>query len=147
MTTKHDAPSKTNEGEKADKISSAHDIRSVLQAGTAVMTSSLSNEDLEVIRYVIRQFTTTEVTPTGSSSASTVDRNGSSVFASEQNKGLAEFVRSLMATRGAIGEREVAKLIEAGYPERQIVDVSLAAALTVFIDVLDSIGYLGEAPR
>jgi uncharacterized peroxidase-related enzyme len=65
-------------------------------------------------------------------------RNGQSTGDAKRDA-LAHFVRTLASTSGTIGEQEFAAIKAAGYTDRQLVEISLAIAVTTFTNVFNRI--------
>src|SRR5258708_27554565 len=54
---------------------------------------------------------------------------------------LAAFARSLVTTSGTLTDAQVAAIRAAGYSDQQLVEISLAVALTIFTNVFNRINY------
>jgi len=146
VATDHDDPSIPEAGEIQDWGFSP-EVKSVLANGDrALKAGALRDGDLKVIRTVVRKFA-------GGSDGKSVPSNSpfdcevgfpTDVHAPEQpvvsrHQALAEFVHTMMVTKGAISEPAVGKIIAAGVSETELVDISLAVALTVFTDIVAKI--------
>ena len=123
-------------------------LKAVLQADGVLAAGSLSKQDQETIKLVVSEVAGCDYCVAAHSllgklaglkpDALRQIRTGQSTGDAKRDA-LAHFVRTLAQTSGTIGEAEVQAIRAVGYTDAQLVDISLAIALTVFTNVFNRI--------
>ena len=123
-------------------------LKVVLQADGVLAAGSLSKQDQETIKLVVSEVAGCDYCVAAHSllgklaglkpDALRQIRTGQPTGDAKRDA-LARFVRTLAQTSGTIGEAEVQAIRAAGYTDAQLVDLSLAIALTVFTNVFNRI--------
>ncbi|HVJ53495.1 MAG TPA: carboxymuconolactone decarboxylase family protein [Aliidongia sp.] len=123
-------------------------LKAVLQAEAALAAGSLSKQDQETIKLIVSEVTGCDYCATahaflGNLAGLKPDalrqlRTGEPT-GDPKRDALARFVRILAQTSGTISGGEFQTIRSAGYTDAQLVDISLAIALTVFTNVFNRI--------
>lgn len=123
-------------------------LNAVLDAEHALASSSLGKQDLETIKLLVSEQTGCDYCVAahvmlgkmaGLSPEVLKQIRGGQPTGNAKRDGLIRFVRNLQATRGTIGESEVAAIRAAGYTDRQLAEISLAIAMTIFTNTFNRI--------
>ncbi|SDR03601.1 uncharacterized peroxidase-related enzyme [Rhizobiales bacterium GAS113] len=123
-------------------------LKAVLQAEGVLAAGSLSKQDQETIKLVVSEVAGCDYCVAAHSllgklaglkpDALRQIRTGEPTGDAKRNA-LARFVRTLTQNSGTISEAEFQAIRAAGYTDAQLVDISLAIALTVFTNVFNRI--------
>jgi len=123
-------------------------LKVVLAADGVLAAGSLSKQDQETIKLVVSEvagcdYCVAAHTMLGKLTGLKPDtlrqiRTGEPTGDAKRDA-LAHFTRKLVRTRGTIGADEFQAIKAAGYTDAQLVDISLAIALTVFTNVFNRI--------
>jgi len=123
-------------------------LKAVLAADGVLAAGSLSKQDQETIKLVVSEvagcdYCVAAHTMLGKLTGLKPDalrqiRTGEPTGDAKRDE-LARFVRRLVRTRGTISAVEFQSIKAAGYTDTQLVDISLAIALTVFTNVFNRI--------
>ncbi len=123
-------------------------LKAVLQADGVLATGSLSKQDQETIKLVVSEvagcdYCVAAHTLLGKLTGLKPDtlrqiRTGAPTGDAKRDA-LVHFVSKLVRTSGTVGGAEFAAIRAAGYTDAQLVDISLAIALTVFTNVFNRI--------
>jgi uncharacterized peroxidase-related enzyme len=123
-------------------------LKAVLQADGVLAAGSLSKQDQETIKLVVSAVAGCDYCVAAHSllgklaglkpDALRQIRTGEPTGDAKRDA-LARFVRMLTQTSGTISEAEFQAIRAAGYTDAQLVDISLAIALTVFTNVFNRI--------
>jgi uncharacterized peroxidase-related enzyme len=123
-------------------------LKAVLDADGVLAAGSLSKEDQETIKLVVSKVAGCDYCIAAHSLLGKMAglspavlkalRNGEPTGDSRRDT-LARFVRKIVQTSGTISDGEFAAIRDAGYTDAQIVDISLAIAVTVFTNVFNRI--------
>ncbi|HEY4077914.1 MAG TPA: carboxymuconolactone decarboxylase family protein [Rhizomicrobium sp.] len=123
-------------------------LKAILQADGVLAAGSLSKQDQETIKLVISQaagcdYCVAAHSLLGKLTGLTPEvlrhiRVGQPTGDSKRDA-LVRFVRNLAQTSGTINDEELAAIRAAGYSDAQLVDISLAIAVTVFTNVFNRI--------
>ena len=123
-------------------------LKAVLQADSVLAAGSLSKQDQETIKLVVSAVAGCDYCVAAHSllgklaglkpDALRQIRAGEPTGDAKRDA-LARFVRTLTQTSGTISEAEFRAIRAAGYTDAQLVDISLAIALTVFTNVFNRI--------
>lgn len=123
-------------------------LKAVLQADGVLAAGSLSKQDQETIKLVVSAVAGCDYCVAAHSllgklaglkpDALRQIRTGEPTSDAKRDA-LARFVRMLTQTSGTISEAEFQAIRAAGYTDAQLVDISLAIALTVFTNVFNRI--------
>lgn len=123
-------------------------LKAILQADAVLAAGSLSKQDQEAIKLTVSQVAGCDYCVAAHSllgkmaglppEALKQIRIGQATGDSRRDA-LIRFVRRLTRTSGTISDEEFQLIKEAGYTDKQIVDISLAIALTVFTNVFNRI--------
>jgi uncharacterized peroxidase-related enzyme len=123
-------------------------LKAVLNADGVLAAGSLSKQDQETIKLVVSEAAGCDYCVAAHSMlGKMVGLSQESLAALRNNKPtgdgkrdvLAQFVRKIVQTSGTLHEDEFAAIKAAGYTDEQIVDISLAIAVTVFTNVFNRI--------
>jgi uncharacterized peroxidase-related enzyme len=123
-------------------------LKAVLQADGVLAAGSLSKQDQETIKLVVSEVAGCDYCVAAHSLLGKIAglkpdvlrliRSGQPTGDAKRDA-LASFVRTLTQTSGTISEAEVQAIRAAGYTDAQLVDISLAIALTAFTNVFNRI--------
>jgi uncharacterized peroxidase-related enzyme len=123
-------------------------LKAVLQADGALAAGTLSKQDQETIKLVVSEVAGCDYCVAAHSLLGKMTglkpevlkqiRAGESTGDAKRDA-LVRFVRNLQQTSGTIGEAEFLAIKAAGYTDEQLVDISLAIAVTVFTNVFNRI--------
>jgi uncharacterized peroxidase-related enzyme len=123
-------------------------LKAVLNADSVLANGSLSKQDQETIKLIVSQETGCDYcvaahTLLGKMTGLKADvlkqiRLGDPTGDGKRDA-LAKFVRSLVKTAGTVTDEEFQAIKAAGYTDAQMVDISLAIALTIFTNVFNRI--------
>jgi uncharacterized peroxidase-related enzyme len=123
-------------------------LTAVLAADATLATGSLSKKDQEAIKLVVSQIAgcdycvaahTTLGKMAGLAPATMKQVRTFETTGDTKRDALLRFVRLLQQTTGTIPASELAAVKEAGYTDQQLVDISLAIAVTVFTNTFNRI--------
>ena len=123
-------------------------LKAVLQADGVLAAGSLSKQDQETVKLVVSEVAGCDYCVaahsllgklTGLKPDALRQLRAGQPTGDARRDALAQFVRTLTRTSGTIGEAEVQAIRAAGYTDAQLVDISLAIALTVFTNVFNRI--------
>ncbi|MEI9983460.1 MAG: carboxymuconolactone decarboxylase family protein [Aliidongia sp.] len=123
-------------------------LKAVLQADGVLAAGSLSKQDQETVKLVVSEIAGCDYCVAAHSLLGKFAglkpdtlrqiRSGQPTGDAKRDA-LVCFVRRLAQTSGTISEAEVQAIRAAGYTDAQLVDISLAIALTVFTNVFNRI--------
>jgi uncharacterized peroxidase-related enzyme len=123
-------------------------LKAVLDADGALAVGSLSRQDQETIKLVVSEVAGCDYCVAAHSLLGKMTglkpealkqiREGVPTGDAKRDA-LVHFVRNLQQTSGTISEAEVSAIKAAGYTDAQLVDISLAIAVTVFTNVFNRI--------
>lgn len=123
-------------------------LDAVLRIDEVVAQSEISDSDLETIRLVVSEWSGCRYCIAAHSLKArfyglsheiiSSIREGSST-GDLRRDALIEFVRNIVSSKGALNSHDVELIIGAGYSERQIVEISLAIASTMFTSTVNRI--------
>ena len=123
-------------------------LNAVLQADDVLVNGSVNKQDLEIIKLVVSAEAGCDYCVAAHSLIGKMTglkpellkriRHGEPT-GDQQRDALVHFVRTLATTSGTISAQEFAAIKHAGYTDEQLVDISLAMALTVFTNVFNRI--------
>jgi uncharacterized peroxidase-related enzyme len=123
-------------------------LQAVLNADAALAAGSLSRQEQEAIKLVVSvaagcDYCVAAHSLLGKMAGLPQDvlnqlRDGASTGDAKRDA-LTRFVRMLARTRGTIEEAEFTAIKHAGYTDTQLVDISLAIAITTFANVFNRI--------
>jgi uncharacterized peroxidase-related enzyme len=123
-------------------------LKAILHADGVLAAGSLTKQDQETIKLVVSEvagcdYCVAAHTLLGKLTGLKPDvlrqiRTGEPTGDAKRDA-LAHFVRTLARTSGTIGDKEFQAIRAAGYTDAQLVDISLAIALTVFTNVFNRI--------
>jgi uncharacterized peroxidase-related enzyme len=123
-------------------------LKAILQADGVLAAGSLSKQDQETIKLAVSQVAGCDYCVaahsllgkmTGLSPDALKQIRAGQPTGDAKRDALARFVRTLAGTSGTISEQEFAAIKAAGYSDAQLVDISLAIAVTVFTNVFNRI--------
>ncbi|AMB88113.1 alkylhydroperoxidase [Pseudomonas agarici] len=123
-------------------------LDAVLRIDEVVAKSDISDADLEIIRLVVSEWTgcryciaahSLKAHFFGLSHEITSNIREGSSTGDFRRDALVEFVRTIFSSKGALNSQSVESIIAAGYSERQIIEMSLAIASTIFISTVNRI--------
>lgn len=123
-------------------------LKAVLQADGVLATGSLSKQDQETIKLIVSEdagcdYCVAAHSLLGKLTGLTPDTlkqiRAGSTTGDARRDALVRFIRLLTKTSGTIDEAEVDAIKAAGYSDAQLVDISLAIAVTVFTNVFNRI--------
>jgi uncharacterized peroxidase-related enzyme len=123
-------------------------LQAVLNADAVLAASSLTKQDQEIIKLVVSAVAGCEYCVAAHSLLGKMAGLPPDVLKSlrdaqptgdEKRDALARFVTVLTKTRGTIPEAEFTAIKRAGYTDAQLVEISLAIAVTVFTNVFNRI--------
>lgn len=123
-------------------------LAAILQADAALASSSLSKQDQETIKLVVSGVAGCDYCVAAHSllgklagikpDALKAIRAGAPTGDARRDA-LAHFVRHLASTSGTISQEEFSAIKAAGFTDRQLVEISLAIAVTTFTNVFNRI--------
>jgi uncharacterized peroxidase-related enzyme len=123
-------------------------LKAVLQADGVLAAGSLSKQEQETVKLIVSEVAGCDYCVAAHSllgklaglkpDALRQIRSGQPTGDAKRDA-LVRFVRTLAQTSGTIGETELQAIRVAGYTDAQLVDISLAIALTVFTNVFTRI--------
>ena len=123
-------------------------LKAVLQADGVLAAGSLSKQDQETIKLIVSEIAGCDYCVAAHSMLGKLTglkpetlkqiRTGSPTGDAKRDA-LIRFIRILIKTSGTISEAEFAAIKAAGYSDAQLVDISLAIAVTVFTNVFNRI--------
>lgn len=123
-------------------------LKAVLQADGVLAASSLSKQDQETIKLLVSEVAGCDYCVAAHSLLGKMTglkpevlkqiRDGQATGDLKRDA-LVRFVRDLQQTSGTISEAEFSAIKAAGYTDAQLVDISLAIAVTVFTNVFNRI--------
>ena len=123
-------------------------LKAVLNADGVLAAGSLSKQDQETIKLVVSEAAGCDYCVAAHSLLGKMAGLPPEVLAALRNNKptgddkrdvLVQFVRKIVQTSGTLREEEFAAIKAAGYTDAQIVDISLAIAVTVFTNVFNRI--------
>jgi uncharacterized peroxidase-related enzyme len=123
-------------------------LQAVLNADGALAHGTLSKQDQETIKLVVSAVAGCDYCVAAHSVLGKMTGLRPDVLAQLRSGGatgdakrdaLVSFVRMLTNTSGTISDEEFAAIKDAGYTDAQLVDISLAIALTVFTNVFNRV--------
>lgn len=123
-------------------------LKTILQADGVLAVSSLSKQDQETIKLAVSEVAGCDYCVAAHSLLGKLAglapdvlkhiRSGQPTGDAKRDA-LVRFVRNLAQTSGTISDEEFAAIRAAGYTDAQLVDISLAIAVTVFTNVFNRI--------
>jgi len=123
-------------------------LKAILQADGVLAAGSLSRKDLETIKLIVSEvagcdYCVAAHSMLGKMAGLAPDalkqiRAGQPTGEARRDA-LADFVRNLVWTSGTISDAEFSAIRAAGYTDAQLVDISLAIAVTAFTNVFNRI--------
>ena len=123
-------------------------LRTMLAADTVLSTGTLTKRDQETIKLVISNIAGSDYCGAAHNLLGTFAglkpealqqiREGKPTGDAKRDA-LVRFVRTLARKRGTVSEDDFVTIKEAGYTDAQLVDISLAFAITVFTNVFNRI--------
>lgn len=123
-------------------------LKAVLQADGALAAGSLSKQDQETIKLVVSKVAGCDYCVAAHSLLGKLTGLSQDVLKAirdgvatgdAKRDALIRFVTKIVRTSGTIKEEEFAAIKAAGYTDSQLVDISLAIAVTVFTNVFNRI--------
>ncbi|WP_423197104.1 MULTISPECIES: carboxymuconolactone decarboxylase family protein [unclassified Cupriavidus] len=123
-------------------------LQAVLAADGVLAGGSLSKQDQETIKLIVSEVAGCDYCVaahsllgklTGLKPDTLVDLRAGRGTGDAKRDALASFVRTLASTSGTVPVAQFEAIKAAGYSDRQLVDISLAIALTVFTNVFNRI--------
>jgi len=123
-------------------------LKAVLQADGVLATGSLTKQDQETIKLAVSEIAGCDYCVaahsllgklTGLKPDTLRQIRAGQPTGDAKRDALVHFVRRLIRTSGTISETEFEAIRAAGYSDAQLVDISLAIALTVFTNVFNRI--------
>lgn len=123
-------------------------LKAVLAADGVLASGSLSKQDQETIKLLVSEVTGCDYCVAAHSLLGKMAGLKPEVLkqiragqptGDARRDALVRFVRNLEETSGTISEEEFSAIKAAGYTEAQLVDISLAIAVTVFTNVFNRI--------
>ncbi|CAN7396839.1 MULTISPECIES: carboxymuconolactone decarboxylase family protein [unclassified Variovorax] len=123
-------------------------LKAVLQADGALAVGSLSKQDQETIKLVVSKVAGCDYCVAAHSLLGKLTGLPPEVLAQiraglptgdAKRDALVRFVGKLVRTSGTISQEEFSAIKAAGYTDAQLVDISLAIAVTVFTNVFNRI--------
>lgn len=123
-------------------------LKAVLQADGVLATSSLRKQELEIVKLVVSEAARCDYCTSAhgvlsllagvSPDALQAIRNGEPT-GNDRLDALVRFVRTIVTTQGTVADEVFADIRLAGYTDRNLVDISLAIAVTTFTNVFNRI--------
>jgi uncharacterized peroxidase-related enzyme len=129
----------------------AHDpaaLQAILQADGVLAGSALSKQDQETIKLLVSEVAGCDYCVaahsllgkmTGLAPAVLKQIRAGEPTGDAKRDALVRFVRNLAKTSGTISDAEFSAIRSAGYTDRQLVDISLAIAVTTFTNIFNRI--------
>jgi uncharacterized peroxidase-related enzyme len=123
-------------------------LKSVLNAEGVLGTGTLSKQEVETIKLAVSELTgcdycvaahTVIGKMTGLSAEALRQIRAGEPTGDARRDALARFVRQLQTTSGTISAEQFAAIKAAGYSDAQLVEITLAIALTVFTNTFNRI--------
>ncbi|MGL6243393.1 carboxymuconolactone decarboxylase family protein [Pseudomonas sp.] len=123
-------------------------LTAVLDAEGTLAAGSLSKQDLETIKLLISEQTGCDYCVAahvmlgkmvGLTAEATKSIRGGQRTGDAKRDALVHFVLNLQKTSGTIGEDEYTTIRAAGYTDAQLVEISLAIAMTIFTNTFNRI--------
>jgi len=123
-------------------------LKAVLAADGVLATGSLSKQDQETIKLVVSEVAGCDYCVaahfmlgklTGLNAEALSQIRAGAPTGDLKRDALVHFVRTLVRTSGTISGAEFQAIKAAGYTDAQLVDISLAIALTVFTNVFNRV--------
>ena len=123
-------------------------LKSILQADGVLSTGTLSKQDLETIKLIVSQVAGCDYCVAAHSALGKMAGLKPEVLkqirageptGDAKRDALVRFVGNLQRTRGTISEGEFNAIKAAGYTDEQLVEISLAIAVTIFTNVFNRI--------
>jgi uncharacterized peroxidase-related enzyme len=123
-------------------------LGAILDADAVLAAGSLDKQDVETVKLAVSAATGCDYCVAAHSLLSKLAglsadairkiREGEPTGNAKRDA-LAVFARTLVMTSGTLGAEEVTAIKAAGYTDRQLVEISLAVALTIFTNVFNRI--------
>ena len=123
-------------------------LKAVLSADGVLASGSLSRQDQETVKLIVSEVTGCDYCVaahtmlgklTGLKPEVLKQLRAGGPTGDAKRDALARFVRTLTRTSGTISDAEFQAIKAAGYTDAQLVDISLAIALTIFTNVFNRI--------
>jgi uncharacterized peroxidase-related enzyme len=123
-------------------------LKAMLQVDGVLAASALSKQDQETIKLVVSEVAGCDYCVaahsllgkmTGLKPDALKRIRAGQATGDEKRDALVRFVRNLVTTSGTISDSDFNEIKAAGYTDGQLVDISLAIALTVFTNVFNRI--------
>ncbi|GGF27011.1 alkyl hydroperoxide reductase AhpD [Aliidongia dinghuensis] len=123
-------------------------LKAVLAADGVLASGSLSRQDQETVKLIVSEVTGCDYCVaahtmlgklTGLKPEVLKQLRAGGPTGDAKRDALARFVRTLTRTSGTISDAEFQAIKAAGYTDAQLVDISLAIALTIFTNVFNRI--------
>ena len=124
------------------------ELKAILQADAVLATSALSKQDQETIKLIVSEVAGCDYCVaahsllgkmTGLSPDVLKQIRAGQPTGDTRRDALVRFVGKLAKTSGTISDEEVSAIKAAGYTDQQLVDISLAIAVTTFTNVFNRI--------
>jgi uncharacterized peroxidase-related enzyme len=123
-------------------------LKAILQADAVLATSTLSKQDQETIKLLVSEVAGCDYCVaahsllgklTGLAPAALKQIRAGQPTGDAKRDALVRFVGTLAKTNGTISDEEFSAIRAAGYTDQQLVDISLAIAVTTFTNVFNRI--------
>jgi uncharacterized peroxidase-related enzyme len=123
-------------------------LKAMLQADGALSAGTLSKQDRETIKIVVSQVGGCDYCVAAHSQIGKMvglppetlkQIRAGEATGDAKRDALTHFVRKLVRTSGTVSEAEFNAILDAGYTEAQLVEISLAIAVIVFTNVFNRI--------
>lgn len=123
-------------------------LKAILQVEDVLATGTLSKQDQETIKLVVSVAAGCDycvAAPSllgklGGHAPDTFDRDGDGKPADDDKRvALVRFVRTLVETSGTVDKASFDRIKAAGYTDAELVDISLAVAITAFTNTFNRI--------
>jgi uncharacterized peroxidase-related enzyme len=123
-------------------------LKAILQADGVLAASTLSRQDQETVKLLVSEVAGCDYCVaahsllgkmTGLAPEVLKQIRGGQPTGDAKRDALVRFVRNLAQTSGTISAEEFSAIRAAGYSDRQLVDISLAIAVTTFTNIFNRI--------
>ncbi|HEY9131476.1 MAG TPA: carboxymuconolactone decarboxylase family protein [Dyella sp.] len=123
-------------------------LKAVLQADGVLTSSSLRKHELEIVKLVVSEAARCDYCTiahgllsllAGVSPVALEAIRSGQPTGNHKLDNLVRFVRTVVTTQGAVDEEAVADIRSAGYTDANLLDISLAIAVTTFTNVFNRI--------
>ena len=123
-------------------------LKAILQVDGVLAASSLARRDVETVKLVVSEAAACDYciaahsllgTLAGLETQTVKQIRAGQVTGDARRDALLGFVRTLVQTRGTITDEQFGAIKAAGYTDAELVDISLAIAVTTFTNVFNRI--------